>query len=67
MRNAQKKLITQPNCDNTDDLYQRLIEAHADLTDDESLRFNAKLILLLFNHIGDTDVIKEALATAHIK
>ena len=47
-----------------DDFYEALIDAHRDLTDEQSERLNARLILLLANHIGDTAVIREALAIA---
>lgn len=47
-----------------DDFYQDLIEAHRGLSDDESLAFNARLILLLSNHIGDLAVLREALGAA---
>jgi hypothetical protein len=47
-----------------DDFYEALIEAHRDLSDEDSERLNARLILLLSNHIGDIAVIKEALALA---
>jgi hypothetical protein len=47
-----------------DDFYEALIDAHRDLSDEESERLNARLILLLSNHIGDIAVLKEALALA---
>ncbi len=47
-----------------DDFYEALIEAHRDLDDEQSERLNARLVLLLANHIGDLDVIEEALAMA---
>ena len=47
-----------------DDFYEALIEAHRDLADEDSERLNARLILLLANHIGDIAVLKEALALA---
>ncbi|MDE2605963.1 MAG: DUF2783 domain-containing protein [Burkholderiales bacterium] len=47
-----------------DDFYEALIEAHRDLDDEQSERMNARLILLLANHIGDIAVLKEALAIA---
>ena len=47
-----------------DDFYEALIEAHNGLTDDESLAVNARLVLLLANHIGDISVLREALAIA---
>ncbi len=47
-----------------DDFYEALIEAHRDLDDEQSERLNARLVLLLANHIGDLNVIEEALAAA---
>ena len=47
-----------------DDFYEALIEAHTGLTDDESRAVNARLVLLLANHIGDISVLREALAIA---
>ncbi len=47
-----------------DDFYEALIEAHRDLDDEQSERLNARLILLLANHIGDLNVLREALAAA---
>jgi hypothetical protein len=47
-----------------DDFYQLLIDAHRDLTDEQSSLLNAKLVLLLANHVGDIGVIREALERA---
>jgi hypothetical protein len=47
-----------------DDFYQLLIDAHRDLSDQQSLLLNAKLVLLLCNHIGEIPVLREALALA---
>lgn len=47
-----------------DHFYEDLINAHRGLSDDESLALNARLILLLSNHIGDLAVLREALALA---
>ncbi len=47
-----------------DDFYEALIDTHRDLTDEQSALVNAKLILLLSNHIGDISVLREALALA---
>ena len=47
-----------------DDFYQALIDAHRDLSDEQSERLNARLVLLLANHVGDIAVIREALAVA---
>jgi hypothetical protein len=47
-----------------DDFYQLLIDAHRDLSDEQSALLNAKLVLLLANHVGDIAVIREALQQA---
>lgn len=47
-----------------DDFYQALIDAHRELSDEQSALVNAKLILLLANHVGDMQVLREALALA---
>jgi hypothetical protein len=60
-----KELVTDWNLGNAgDDIYAALIEAHADLTEDQSRRLDLRLILLLANHIGDDAVITEALRRA---
>ena len=57
-------LDTRPNIPAPDDFYQELIAAHHDLSDAQSALLNARLILLLANHIGDRSVLREALAAA---
>lgn len=47
-----------------DDFYEMLIDAHRDLSADRSAVLNAKLIVLLANHVGDLAVLREALARA---
>ena len=47
-----------------DDFYQALIDTHRDLSDEESAQVNARLILLLANHIGDLQVLREAMRIA---
>jgi hypothetical protein len=47
-----------------DELYELLIKAHEGLSEAESLKLNAKLIILLSNHIGDLEVIRGAIAKA---
>ena len=47
-----------------DELYELLIRAHEGLSAEESLKLDAKLILLLANHIGDLEVVRAALAKA---
>jgi len=57
-------LITTPNLDVPDDFYAALIAAHDGLDADASRAFDARLVLLLANHIGSLDVLREALAVA---
>ena len=57
-------LIKHPNTAAPDDLYEQLIELHRDLSAEESQAVNARLILLLANHIGDPDVLSEAMELA---
>ncbi len=57
-------LITEPRLDSPDDFYEALIAAHDRLDADESHALNASLVLLLANHIGSLDVLREALAAA---
>jgi Protein of unknown function (DUF2783) len=47
-----------------DDFYELLIDMHRDLSDEQSQMVNAKLILLLSNHIGDIHVLREAMLLA---
>lgn len=55
---------TAPRIERPDDFYQMLIDAHNGLDDDASAMVNAKLVLLLSNHIGDMDVLGEAIEFA---
>ncbi len=57
-------LNTEPNLAAPDDFYEALIETHRDLTPEQSRLVNAKLILLLANHIGDLALLREAMAKA---
>ncbi|HSW08737.1 DUF2783 domain-containing protein [Aquabacterium sp.] len=57
-------LITEPHLDHPDDFYEALIDAHRELSTEHSHALNARLILLLANHIGSLDVLREALQAA---
>jgi len=57
-------LRTELGIASPDDFYELLIEAHKGLSEDQSRLLNARLILLLSNHIGDMDVLREAIAAA---
>jgi hypothetical protein len=47
-----------------DDFYEALIDMHRELSDEQSALVNAKLVLLLSNHIGDLAVLREAMTLA---
>jgi Protein of unknown function (DUF2783) len=57
-------LLTTPHLSAPDDFYEALIDAHRDLSSAQSAEVNAKLVLLLANHIGGLDVLREALNAA---
>ena len=57
-------LNTDFNLESADDFYAALIDAHRDLSPAQSHELNAKLVLLLANHIGTFAVLREALAAA---
>ena len=57
-------LITTPNLRDPDQAYATLLAAHKGLTEAESHALNARLILILMNHIGDQTVLAEALTLA---
>ena len=57
-------LNTQPHFEAADSFYEALIDSHRDLTTAQSHELNAKLVLLLANHVGETAVLNEALAAA---
>lgn len=58
------QLITTPHLDAPDDFYEALIDAHAGLDSAASHALNARLVLLLANHVGSLAVLREALAAA---
>ena len=47
-----------------DDVYNAIVDAHRDLNDEQCRAFDARLILLLANHVGDEAVLHEALKAA---
>jgi len=57
-------LNTEPNMKAPDDFYEQLIALHRDLPEGESALVNAKLVLLLANHIGDAEVLAVAMTAA---
>ena len=61
------ELILTPNIDGADDFYADLLSAHDGLDKAESDVLNARLVLVLANHIGDRAVLSQALAAAALK
>lgn len=57
-------LITTPNIPDADGFYASLLTVHKGLPLDESHALNARLILILANHIGDRATLDQALALA---
>ena len=58
------RLETNANLEAADDFYEALIERHQGLAVDESHALNARLVLILANHIGSMTVLREALEAA---
>lgn len=59
-------LRTEPRLEHADEVYAELIEAHRDLTPEQSQALNARLILLLVNHIGEAETVREAIRLAAV-
>jgi hypothetical protein len=57
-------LDTRPRLADADALYALLVEAHRGLSAEDSRKLDAKLVLVLANHIGEMAVLREAIALA---
>jgi hypothetical protein len=57
-------LSTRSNFESPDDAFRAVVEAHRGLSEQESADLDAALVLILANHIGDLDVLNEAIALA---
>jgi hypothetical protein len=57
-------LDTSPRLDDPDGLFEALVDAHRGLDAAASRRLDARIILLLANHIGRVSVVREAIAAA---
>lgn len=53
-----------PNISDPDGFYDELLAVHQGMDSAESAALNARLILILCNHIGDRDVLRQALTAA---
>ena len=54
-------LSTSSNFAKPDDAFRAVVEAHRGLSDEQSADLDAALVLILANHIGDLDVLREAI------
>ena len=57
-------LSTSSNFAKPDDAFRAVVEAHRGLNDEQSADLDAALVLILANHIGDLEVLREAIALA---
>jgi Protein of unknown function (DUF2783) len=57
-------LSTSSNFARPDDAFRAIVEAHRGLSEEQSADFDAALVLILANHIGDIDVLLEAIVLA---
>ncbi|MEM6440785.1 MAG: DUF2783 domain-containing protein [Pseudomonadota bacterium] len=57
-------LITDPNIADQDGFYAALLQAHEGLSEAGSAQLNARLVLILANHVGDREALDQALALA---
>lgn len=60
-------LNRQPNIADPDGFYEELIASQRNLSDEQCELMNSKLVLLLANHVGDREVLREALHLAQPK
>ena len=57
-------LITEPNIEDPDGFYAELLAAHEGLEEADSHALNARLVLLLANHVGDREALSAAIDAA---
>ena len=58
------QLETMSRLPDPDAVYRLLVEAHRGLDAERSAALNARLVLILANHIGDLDILRQAIALA---
>ena len=64
---AEAGLRLSPNLPDPDGFYAELIALHEGLSREDSEALNARLVLVLANHIGDRDVLRAAFAAARLQ
>jgi hypothetical protein len=57
-------LSTKTNFADPDAAYRLIVEAHRGISDEQSASLDAALVLILANHVGDLEVLREAVALA---
>ena len=57
-------LSTRSNFAKPDDAFRAIVEAHRGLNEEQSADLDAALVLILANHIGDIEVLREAILLA---
>ncbi|MGL6112152.1 MAG: DUF2783 domain-containing protein [Rubrivivax sp.] len=57
-------LNRHPNITDPDGFYQELIESQRELSDEQADMLSTKLVLILANHVGEREVLREAIALA---
>jgi hypothetical protein len=57
-------LSTSSNFAKPDDAFRMIVEAHRGISDAQSADLDAALVLVLANHIGNLDVLREAIELA---
>jgi hypothetical protein len=57
-------LDTRPRLADPDALFALLLEAHRGLDAAASRRLDARLVLILANHVGDMEVLRQAIELA---
>jgi hypothetical protein len=58
------KLVTASQFADPDAAYLALVQARRTLPDAKAAELDTRLVLILANHIGDLDVLREAIALA---
>ena len=57
-------LSTSSNFAKPDDAFRMIVESHRGLSDAQSADLDAALVLVLANHVGDIEVLREAIELA---
>ena len=61
---TQVAIKTAPNFQDADTFYECLLDAHHGLSREQSELLNARLILILANQLGDTQLLQACLEAA---